>query len=144
MGPFNLVVAAWPCQGLSHANRTARGLQDEHSGLFYAALGILRWCQAASPQTDYIFGNVCFMNHPSDEARAAWDVVCSELGEPLICDAALLGPAHRLRAYWHSAGILAQPHPDPQAYLASLLDLGHYPILSPGDMIHRLPTNGAL
>ncbi len=89
LGPFNLVVAAWPCQGLSRANRNAQGLADPRSGLFVPALALLRGCQASNPQVKYIFENVVFAVH------RAWDHVCNELGQSLIMDSALLRPAHR-------------------------------------------------
>ncbi|KAK9818641.1 hypothetical protein WJX74_007278 [Apatococcus lobatus] len=73
LGPFDLIVTAWPCQGLSKANRTAQGLADARSGLFYNALQMLRWNQQLKASTAFIFENDWFQHHQAAPVRQAWN-----------------------------------------------------------------------
>lgn len=126
LGPLDLFVASWPCQGLSFANPQAKGLRDSRSGLLSNILSLLRVAQTVNPDLIYLFENVHFEFHPSKQLREDWAWVTQHLGEPLVFDAALISPAHRVRAYWHNMGLQFPPEVDPDATLSSVLDLEHH------------------
>ena len=119
---YDVVTAGWPCQDVSRARVSGRGLRGSRSGLYHAARRALRAVQARNPQASYVFENVNFEDrHPED-----WENVKRDLGEALVCDAASLGPAHRVRAYWHNLGVEGCPT-GPRVTLAESLDPGRRP-----------------
>ncbi|XRB15552.1 reverse transcriptase [Pseudoscourfieldia marina] len=99
-----MVFAGWPCQDLSDAG-TQRGLEGENSGTQYRAMMQAmdqikeRW---RSPMA-YVVENVAFQYAVArQEARQReFREVCSQLGRPVVVDAALLGSAaRRVRNVW--------------------------------------------
>ena len=94
--PVDLFLATWPCQDLSGAHKGGKGLEGPNSSLFWTALKVLRHLQRVNPALAYFFENVHFKVHH----EGAWATVCAELGQAVVLDAAVLGPAHRRRAYW--------------------------------------------
>jgi site-specific DNA-cytosine methylase len=99
-GKIDLVVITTPCQGLSRANKTGKGLADERSGLFIRALWVLSAVREWSPGAKYIVENVDFRdNHPDDYAR-----ICADLGEAEVIDAKDTSGACRKRLFWHNLG----------------------------------------
>ena len=99
-GPFDLIIATTPCQGLSPANPSGLGLLDPRSALFLRAIEIILHVCARTPSTRYIAENVDFRKaHPRD-----YDTVTAALGEPEYIDAADTSAANRKRLFWHSLG----------------------------------------
>jgi hypothetical protein len=104
LGPINLVVAGWPCQGSSTAG-TGQGLDDARSGLFTELMRVLGELQALH-QTwrhplGYLIKHVSAGAYKRTRVRAHFEAVRGILGPELVMDAAQLGsPAHRLRAWW--------------------------------------------
>jgi site-specific DNA-cytosine methylase len=47
--PIDVVVACWPCQGLSRANRASAGQADRRSGLLYDVIRIIRYLKQTNP-----------------------------------------------------------------------------------------------
>ena len=88
---FNCLVGGSPCQGLSRANITRKGLEDERSRLFFAFLEILRY---KKPKY-FCLENVASMSN------AAKKQISDLLGcEPVRLDSGLVSAAHRDRLYW--------------------------------------------
>ena len=52
---FVLVVAGFPCQGLSGANRLRRGMDDPRSQLFFLALRVVGDIQAEKHRLHFLF-----------------------------------------------------------------------------------------
>ena len=69
-GRIDVVLASWPCPGLSAANRSGQGLADARSGLFFEALRVLRLAREGNPAVRHMFENVAFHeDHPSGLGR---------------------------------------------------------------------------
>ena len=99
-GSIDLVISTTPCQGLSKANRTGKGLQDPRSALFLKAMEVLATLRAWNPQLRYIVENVDFRkHHPEDYAT-----ICATLGEAEFIDAKDTSGACRKRLFWHNLG----------------------------------------
>lgn len=85
-----------PCQSLSIAKRDRKGLDSSDSGLFWAALDILR---EIKPKY-FIMENVASM---TDEAM---DIISAELGVHCrLLNSALVSGQNRARLYWSNATI---------------------------------------
>jgi hypothetical protein len=104
LGPIDLVVAGWPCQGSSAAGK-GRGLDDDRSGLFtelVQVLGILqalhrRWGQPLG----FVIEHVAAKFDRRLKVREHYAAARGLLGPEVVFDAAQVGSrAHRLRAWW--------------------------------------------
>ena len=105
LGRVDVVVCAWPCQGLSRASRGAKGLDDARSGLFRKCHEVLGWIRERNPQVRYLFENVVFKEREEKRFQQDWREVCQKLGEPLVFDAARVSPAHNGRQnHQHALG----------------------------------------
>jgi hypothetical protein len=106
LGPVDLVVAGWPCQGSSAAG-SGRGLDDARLGLFTELVRVLNQLQALH-QTwrrplGYLIEHVSAGADMRPKVREHFAVVCGVLEPELVLDAAQLGSrAHRF------AGLLDQ------------------------------------
>ena len=135
LGPIDLVVAGWPCQGSSAAGR-GMGLDDARSGLVGELLRLLttmqrlhrRWGQ----QLAYVVEHVAAGFDRRPKVREHFAAVRGLLGPEVVIDAAQLGSrAHRLRAWWTNlaeAGVLRaavekQTRP-PGLFVHQVLDSG--------------------
>ncbi|CAM6104818.1 unnamed protein product [Calypogeia fissa] len=101
VGPVDLVIAGWPCQGHTRVGR-GRGLQDPKSGMFYEMLRVLRYLQEfqARPPA-YILENVPVLGDTRAQVLASVRQVRVWLGPALLLDAASVGSrAHRPRLWW--------------------------------------------
>jgi hypothetical protein len=100
LGPVDLVVAGWPCQGSSTA-----GTGRARSGLFTELVRVLGELQALH-QTwihplGYLIEHVSAGADRRPKVREHFAAVRGVLGPELVVDAAQLGSrAHRLRAWW--------------------------------------------
>lgn len=56
LGPLDLIIAGWECQGFSAAG-FGEGLSDARSGLFVDMVQVITWAQALSPTLGYIIEN---------------------------------------------------------------------------------------
>ena len=130
LGHVDLVVAAWPCQGLSRANTRGQGFRDRRSGLFWECLRVLRLVQRRNPEVQFLFENVDFSDRPHLDIE--YRHVANALGvQPFVFDAAWLSAAHRIRSYWCSWPITLSPTTAPRVALAEVLDADHRPATSP-------------
>jgi hypothetical protein len=104
LGPVDLVVAGWPCQGSSAAG-SGQGLDDARSGLFTELMRVLGELQALHRTwrhpLGYLIEHVFAGNDRRPRVREHFEAVRGQLGAELVLDAAQLGSrAHRLRAWW--------------------------------------------
>ena len=129
MGPVDLVMAAWPCQGLSKANTRGQGLRDGRSGLFWECLRVLRLVRKHNPHVQFLFENVDFSDRP--HLQEEYRQVSAALNvQPFTFDAAWVSAAHRIRSYWCSWDITEDPRNAPRTTLDSVLDVDHIPMSS--------------
>ncbi|CAM6092168.1 unnamed protein product [Calypogeia fissa] len=103
VGPVDLVIAGWPCQGHTRAGR-GRGLQDPRSGIFYKMLRVLRYLQQSKARSPtYILENVPVLGDTRAQVLASVRQVRFWLGPAVLLDAASDGSrAHRPRLWWTS------------------------------------------
>ena len=59
---FVLVTAGFPCQGLSGANATQKGFEDDRSQLFYEGRRVVQEVKAEKHQLEFLFENVASMD----------------------------------------------------------------------------------
>jgi hypothetical protein len=104
IGPVDLVVAGWPCQGNSAAG-DGQGLDDPRSGLFSEMLRVLNAMQELHKEwgrpLGYLIEHVAAGYDRRPKVRAHFEAVRGLLGPEVVLDAALVDSrAHRLRAWW--------------------------------------------
>jgi hypothetical protein len=104
LGPIDMVVAGWPCQGSSAAG-TGQGLDDARLGLFTELVRIPSTLQTLHRAWGHPLGNlvehVAAGTDRRPVVRAHFEAVRGILWPELVLDAAQLGSrAHRLRAWW--------------------------------------------
>jgi hypothetical protein len=104
LGPIDLVVAGWPCQGSSAAG-AGLGLDDARSRLFTELIRVLHELQvlhkAWGQPLGYLIEHVFAGGDKRPRVQSHFEGVRGILGPELVLDAAQLGSrAHRLRAWW--------------------------------------------
>jgi len=57
LGPVDLVISGWECQGFSAAG-FGEGLSDTRSGLFMNMIQLITWAQSISPTLGYVIENI--------------------------------------------------------------------------------------
>jgi site-specific DNA-cytosine methylase len=101
VGPINLVIAGWPCQGHTRASH-GEGLRDPRSRMFWEMLQVLRHLQ--TPQTHvptYIMENVPLLGDTRSHVMASVHQIRSWIGPAILLDATRVGLcAHRPRLWW--------------------------------------------
>ena len=94
---FVLLIAGFPCQGLSGANAEKKGFGDPRSQLFFQAVRIVKDVQAEKHRLEFLFENVASME------RSDRDVVSHYLGvRPIVACASGLSQVRRKRYLWAS------------------------------------------
>lgn len=97
--PTDLLIGGSPCVDLSIAKQNRKGLEGDHSSLFYEYVRVLR---LVKPQW-FILENVASM--PKKDR----DIITATLGvEPILLDASLVSAQSRKRLFWTNL-----PHPPP-------------------------------
>jgi site-specific DNA-cytosine methylase len=56
LGPVDLIISGWECQGLSAAG-FGEGLSDTRSSLFTDMIRLITWAQSISPTLGYVIEN---------------------------------------------------------------------------------------
>ena len=101
LGPVDMVIAGWPCQGHSRA-RGGRGLEDPRSSLFGDLMRLMQWWfshQSSPPR--YIFEKEPFLGDSWDKVLEGRHYVCQHLRDPIFVNVASLGSyAHRPEWIW--------------------------------------------
>ena len=100
-GPIDLVIAGWPCQGLSMAGNQ-NGLHDKRSALFQELVRILHTLQVVQVNgPGYIIENVPVMSESRERNLTSVKKIEAILGPSVFIDAAKVGSrAHRARMWW--------------------------------------------
>lgn len=104
LGPIDLVVAGWPCQGNSAAGG-GEGLNDHRSGLLAELMRLLGALQTLHARwkhpLGYLVEHVAAGTDRRPKVRQHYAAARGLLGPEIVVDAAQLGSrAHRLRAWW--------------------------------------------
>ena len=94
---FVLLIAGFPCQGLSGANATKKGFYDPRSQLFFEALRVVKDLQAEKHRLEFLFENVASMDGQDR------DLVSYYLGvRPVVACSSGLSQVRRKRYLWLS------------------------------------------
>jgi site-specific DNA-cytosine methylase len=56
LGPIDLIISGWECQGFSTVG-FGEGLSDTRSGLFMDMIRLITWAQSISPTLGYVIEN---------------------------------------------------------------------------------------
>jgi site-specific DNA-cytosine methylase len=97
LGPIDLIISGWECQGFSAAG-FGEGLSDTRSGLFMDMIRLITWAQSISPILGYVIENILSQLDQREKVQEHYTLVKHYLGEPLLLDAAQCGSyVHRLR-----------------------------------------------
>jgi site-specific DNA-cytosine methylase len=96
VGPINLVIAGWPCQGHIQAGR-GEGLHVPRSRMFWEMLRVLRHLQTHQAHVSaYILKNVPLLGDIRSHVMASVHQIRSWIGPTVLLDAARVGSrAHR-------------------------------------------------
>ena len=94
---FVLLIAGFPCQGLSGANATKKGFYDPRSQLFFEALRVVKDLQSEKHRLEFLFENVASMDNQDR------DLVSYYLGvRPMVACSSGLSQVRRKRYLWMS------------------------------------------
>jgi site-specific DNA-cytosine methylase len=101
VGPINLVITRWPCQGHTRAGR-GEGLRDPQSHMFWEMFRVLRYFQTHQAHVPaYILGNVPLLGDIRYHVMASVHQIRSWIGPMVLLDATRVGScAHRPRLWW--------------------------------------------
>ncbi len=101
IGPINLVIVGWPCQGHTWAGR-GEGLRDLRFRMFWEMLRVL--CHLQTHQAclpTYILENVPLLGDTRFHVLASVHQIWSWIGPAVLLDATKVGSrAHRPRLWW--------------------------------------------
>ena len=119
---FDLVVAGFPCQDLSVANRQGKGLQGGKSGLFFDIWSVVNKLRVVNPALHTVLECVDFQ----PKFPVQFELVGTTVGvQPVRLCASRIGPCYRRRAFWNSFAV-GQLQFDPAATPASVLEAGRW------------------
>jgi site-specific DNA-cytosine methylase len=101
VGPIDLVIARWPCQGHIWAG-CGEGLHDLRSRMFWEMLRVLHHLQTHQARAPtYILKNVPLLGDTRFHVMASVHEIRSWIGPAVLLDAAKVGShAHRARLWW--------------------------------------------
>jgi site-specific DNA-cytosine methylase len=91
LGYVDLVIAGWPCQGMSMAGNQ-NGLQDGRSSRFYDMVRVIRYLQTSQRRLPgYIVENVPVVSSSRSRTLESMHKIHGILGVPGLIDAAAVG-----------------------------------------------------
>jgi site-specific DNA-cytosine methylase len=97
LGPVDLIISSWECQGFSAAG-FGEGLSDTRSSLFTDMVRLITWAQFIALTLGYVIENTPSQFNEREEVQEHYTLVKHYLGEPFLFDAAQCGSyVHRLR-----------------------------------------------
>jgi len=101
VGPINLVIARWPCQGHTQAGR-GEGLRDPRSRMFWEMLRVLRHLQIHQARVpSYLLENVPLLDDTRSHVMASAHQIRYWIGPVVLLDVTRVGSrAHRPRLWW--------------------------------------------
>jgi hypothetical protein len=100
VGPIDLVIAKWPCQGHTRVGR-GEGLHDPRSHMFWEMLRVLRHLQTHQVCIPaYILKNVLLLGNIRSHVMASVHEIRSWIGPAVLLDATRVGSrAHHPRLW---------------------------------------------
>jgi len=90
LGPIDLIISGWDCQGFSMAG-FGKGLSDTRSGLFTHMIRLITWVQSISPTLGYVIENTLSQLDHREKVQEHYTLVKHYLGELLLLDVAQCG-----------------------------------------------------
>jgi site-specific DNA-cytosine methylase len=134
LGHVDLVIAGWPCQGMSMTGNQ-NGLQDGRSSRFYDMVRVIRYLQTSQRRPPgYIVENVPVVSSSRSRTLESMHKIHDILGVPVLIDAAAVGSqAHRPRFWWTNLA--------PAELLQSAIGRTRWPDVYVSDILdpHRIP-----
>jgi len=102
LGPVDLIICGFPCQGFSRASRAAQGLRDSRSSVFFDMVDVIHGITYEHGNCGWLIENVDASDHRNALVRDEYNqVVCGVLGNGYAFDAVAVGSyAHRFRRFW--------------------------------------------
>jgi hypothetical protein len=102
LGPVNLVICGFPCQGFSRASRKAQRLRDPCSAVFFDMVNIIHEITYEHGNCGWVIENVDASDHKNNLVQEEFNqVVKGVLGTGYAFDAVAVGfYAHRFRKFW--------------------------------------------
>jgi hypothetical protein len=103
LGPVDLIICGFPCQGFSRASRRAQGLRDPCSAAFFDMVNLIHEITYEHGNCGWVIENVDASDHNNRLVREEYNqVVKGVLGEAYAFDAVAVGSyAHR---FWADSG----------------------------------------
>lgn len=99
LGKIDLLIGGSPCQDISLMNRGGKGIYNEHSGLFFEYLRILRRIKPKYFLLENVVGR-----------KDSIDAITEWLGvKPILINSSLVAPQQRRRYYWTNIPGVIQP-----------------------------------
>jgi hypothetical protein len=136
LGHVDLVIAGWPCQGMSMAGNQ-NGLQDGRSSRFYDMVRVIRYLQTSQCRPPgYIVENIPVVSSSRSRTLESMHKIHGILGVPVLIDAAAVGfRAHRPRFWWTNLA--------PTKLLQSAIGCTRWPDVYVSDILdpHRTPRH---
>ena len=118
---FDLIIAGFPCQDLSEANKSGDGLRGNKSALFFKIWEVVKKFTLVNPDLHFILECTDFRkNHPAD-----FEMVNALVGPAVVMCASRIAPCFRKRAYWMNFKVSILPW-DPGATPGSVLEPGRW------------------
>ena len=119
---FDLVIAGFPCQDVSVANRTGQGLVGSKSALFHKVWRVVEKMRVVNPRVQWLLECTDFSGKfPED-----FQMVAATVGrEAKVLCASQISPCRRRRAFWSNFEVPDLPW-DAQATPASVLEAGRW------------------
>jgi site-specific DNA-cytosine methylase len=100
LGYVDLVIAGWPCQGMSMAGNQ-NGLQDGRSSRFYDMVRVIRYLQTSQRRPlGYIVENVPVVSNSRSRTLESMHKIHGILGVPVLIDAAAVGSRAYHPRFW--------------------------------------------
>jgi hypothetical protein len=101
LGHVDLVIAGWPCQGMSMAENQ-NGLQDGRFSRFYDMVRVIRYLQTSQRRPPgYIVENVPVVSSSRSRMLESMHKIHGILGVPMLIDTVAVGSrTHRPRFWW--------------------------------------------
>jgi hypothetical protein len=102
LGPVDLVICGFPCQGFPRASRKAQGLRDPRSAVFFDMVNIIHVITYEHGNCGWVIENVDASDHKNNLVQEEFNqVVKGVLGTGYAFDAVAVGSyAHRFCRFW--------------------------------------------
>jgi hypothetical protein len=102
LGPVDLIICGFPCQGFSKAARRAQGLRDPRSAAFFDMVNLIHEITYEHGNCGWVIENVDASDHNNPLVREEYNqVVKGVLGEGYAFDAVAVGSyAHQFPRFW--------------------------------------------